>query len=227
MSLAAAEPMTSNVMVSDSTSSASSDVPQPVSSTQPKRLRITIVGGGLGGALAARILRTHHTVTILERTPKATEFGAALLIGPSNMLMLDKLGLNRKSIGCSGIDLVRIWSREEVLVHEHKLDWEETYGDKWVANDRADLRDEFLRLATVPSAELSIEGEPAKIVFGAEVISIDSDSGTVTLKDGSTYESDLVIGLSHLSNIFLLANNVFSTQRCRWYQLCCKSLRLG
>ncbi|KAH9216872.1 hypothetical protein DL95DRAFT_522348 [Leptodontidium sp. 2 PMI_412] len=173
-----------------------------MTTTVPKRgLDITIVGGGLGGAISARVLRTHHNVTILERTPHAVEFGAALLIGPSTMQYLDKLGLDRSKIGCVGMDFVRIWTKEEILVHDHALNWEKDYGDKWLSNNRADLRNEFLRLATAPSSELGVEGNPAKIVFGAEVAAVDTQTGKLTLKNGDVYESDLVIGADGINSI--------------------------
>jgi salicylate hydroxylase len=143
-------------------------------------------------------LRTHHTVTILERTDHAVEFGAALLLGPTPMQTLDALGLDRSKIGCVGMDFLRIWKRDGVLIHEHALTWEKDYGDKWLSSNRPDLRNEFLRLATSPSEELRLEGEAAKIIFGAEVVSVDTDAGKVVLKDGSVYKSDLVIGRSLL-----------------------------
>lgn len=80
-------------------------------------------------------------------------------------------------------------------MHDHALNWEKDYGDKWLSNNRADLRNEFLRLATAPSAELGVEGNPAKIVFGAEVAAVDTQTGKLTLKNGDVYESDLVIGM--------------------------------
>jgi 2-polyprenyl-6-methoxyphenol hydroxylase-like FAD-dependent oxidoreductase len=89
-----------------------------------KGLQITIVGGGLGGAFAGRFLRTHHTVTILEKMPHAVEFGAALLLGPSLMLTLDKLGHDRLKIGGLGMDFVLIWTKDELLVHKHTLNWQ-------------------------------------------------------------------------------------------------------
>ncbi len=93
-----------------------------MSPTEDKKgLRITIVGGGLGGALAGRFLRTHHIVTILECTPHTVEFGAALLLGLSSMLTLDKLSLDRSRIGCVGMGFVRIWTKDELLLYEHAL----------------------------------------------------------------------------------------------------------
>lgn len=82
-----------------------------------------------------------------------------------------------------------------MLVHDHSLNWEKDYGDKWLSSNRADLRNELLRLATAPSAELGLDGNPAKIVFGAEVVEVDTEKGRVTLKNGDVYESDLVIGM--------------------------------
>lgn len=110
------------------------------------------------------------------------------------MKYLFSLGLSRTKIGCVGMDFVRIWTKEEILVHEHELNWEKDYGEKWLSNNRADLRDEFLRLASAPSKDLGVEGEPAKVVFGAEVVGVDIESGRVTLRNGDVYESDLVIG---------------------------------
>jgi salicylate hydroxylase len=91
------------------------------------------------------------------------------------------------------------------------------YGDKWQSNNRANLRDEFLRLATAPSAELGVEGQPAKIVFDAEVASVDPNMGKVTLRNGDVYESDLVIGMYWSFPAPLLLLIIDIECRCGWH----------
>ena len=58
---------------------------------------------------------------------------------------------------------------------------------------RSDFRDELMRLATAPSAELKIKGNPAHIVYDAKVVDLDADVGRITLGDGTEPETDVVI----------------------------------
>ena len=50
-----------------------------------------------------------------------------------------------------------------------------------------------MRLATAPSAELKIKGNPAHIVYDAKVVDLDADVGRITLGDGTEPETDVVI----------------------------------
>ena len=60
---------------------------------------------------------------------------------------------------------------------------------------RVDLWNELLRLATAPSEELGIIGEPAKVIWGDDFVDVDVESGDVTLADGQRFGSDVVVGM--------------------------------
>lgn len=75
------------------------------------------------------------------------------------------------------------------------MDYRGLYGADFLVHYRVDIRNEFLRLATAPSAELGVEGVPARVCWGCEVVSVDPESGRIGLPNGKVEEADLVIGL--------------------------------
>lgn len=162
--------------------------------TSGTKLHIIIVGSGLAGLTAARILREHHHVTVYERGSAAITTGQGVMIAPNGVKILETIGYNRDHSGAVPIYGLRIYDKGGNAGEEVAMDMKPRYGADCLALKRSDFAEELLRLATAPSATLGIEGEPAKIVFGNAVIGLDPEEGVVTLSDGSTVAADVVVG---------------------------------
>lgn len=70
------------------------------------------------------------------------------------------------------------------------------FGEPARTVHRIDLHTELLLLATEPTAG----GTPAKLRLSSEVVAATPD-GTVTLRDGSIYSADLVVGADGLHSV--------------------------
>lgn len=167
--------------------------------TETPKLRIAIIGSGLAGLAAARVLRSHHTVTVYERGTASTATGGQGTIAtPNAVKILEPLGFDRarvRSVRCSGY---RTFDKAGNVIGDRPLDLKQRYGADWYMHLRADYRDELLRLATAPKEELAgaeDAGEPATVVFETAVVDIDPDAGTFELSDGSSGEADFIIGM--------------------------------
>lgn len=161
---------------------------------ESKPLNVAIVGAGLAGALAARVLREKHSVTLYERSRGPVEVGAAINVGPNGVRILDTLGFDKSLAGSMPVGANKAYSKDGKLTLEKYPKYFEEFGADWLFHHRADLRTEFLRLATVDSNSLGISGHPAQVRWGCEIKGVDPDSGKLVLASGEEIEADLIVG---------------------------------
>ncbi|KAH9907300.1 FAD binding domain protein [Xylariomycetidae sp. FL2044] len=184
----------------------------------PETLRVIIVGSGIAGLAAARVLRSSPPspasprahITIYERnSATAAVHGQGIATPPNGTKVLDLLGFDRGRAGAVEMATWRANDKQGRLIRDAGIPFRQRFGAPVLTHMRTDLRDELLRLATCPAADVAPRGddgddeggigglgpvgEPAELVFGNAVVDLDAESGVVTLSDGSTDQGDVII----------------------------------
>ena len=151
--------------------------------------RVAIIGGGIGGLLAARALcRRDVEVAIYESAPELREIGAGVALGPNAMKVLRSLGLEddvRAIAGRWEWAVTRHGKTGRVISKTSRDQQATLFGSAGATAHRADLLDVLAQ---------SLPGDI--VTLGARCVGVESD-GTLAVarfQDGTEVEADVVIG---------------------------------
>ncbi|KAI1356050.1 FAD binding domain protein [Xylaria sp. FL0043] len=164
--------------------------------TSETRLRVAIIGSGIAGLAAARILREKHEVTVYERgEPSIESGGQGIAAFPNGTHILETMGFDYKRAGSVEIAGWNSFDKNGEYLCSYDYDMRERYGAPFVCHMRVDFRKELLRLATAPAEDLGLHASalPAIPVWHNAAVDLDAEAGRVTLQDGYVVEADVVI----------------------------------
>ncbi|HEX5371039.1 MAG TPA: FAD-dependent monooxygenase [Dehalococcoidia bacterium] len=153
-----------------------------------KTTRIGVIGGGIGGLVAAQaLLKRGFDVSVYESAPELKEIGAGVSLSPNAMKALRSLDLEQpvRSVAFESENgLLRNW-RTGRVISKTPRDMTNRYGATGCTVHRADLLD---ALST---------GLSAKVVhLGARCVHVDADEkgAMARFNDGTEIEADVIIG---------------------------------
>jgi 2-polyprenyl-6-methoxyphenol hydroxylase-like FAD-dependent oxidoreductase len=156
--------------------------------------KISIVGGGPGGLILARLLQLKGAdVKVYERDINKdvrVQGGALDLHAESGLAALDKAGLFNefKTHYRPGAELIRVVDNQaKIYADQHTVGTAETFGDK---NHRPEIDRGPLREIMLNSLK------PDTVVWDSHILSIDrlQDTWKLVFQNGNTAIADLVIG---------------------------------
>jgi salicylate hydroxylase len=155
------------------------------------RLRVAVVGGGIGGLAAAAFLhRAGLTATVYEQAPEISEIGAGLVVAPNAVRLLRRLGrielFQKTAVPLEVGWEFRRWQDGRVLFSQRMgADCERLYGEWCYTVHRADLLDTLLSAVPEPGPRLN-----ARCV----AVTRRADHVELSFADGSNATADVVIG---------------------------------
>src|SRR5262245_1523481 len=158
-----------------------------VGAMRAKKLRIAIVGAGIGGlATAAALRRFGMDVQVYEQATRFARIGAGIQMMPNSMKVLRKIGIETRLRATSFAPrshLNRVWNTGEVT---RELPMPESlYGAPYLCLHRADLHTALL--SVVPAERIHLD----KKLVGLDQI---GDGASLTFADGSRVHADAVVG---------------------------------
>ena len=152
-------------------------------------MRIAVVGGGLGGTVAAIMLeRAGHRVTLYEQAPSLARIGAGINLSPNATRILRHIGLEAP-ITTHGILPECLVQRDgftgEITNTMDYTQFPARYGAPHVILHRGDLQ-EILNTGLAPGV----------LALGKRLVGLDDRGASMRLEfaDGSRAEADIVVG---------------------------------
>jgi len=159
-------------------------------------LRIAIIGAGLGGLPAAKLLQARGIdVTVYEQAPSFTRLGAGINLGPNVMKVMREIGVEQKLLEI-GIQ-PKAWTSRQWDTGKTQFelplrgDAAKQYGAPYLLIHRGDFH-----------SVLTNAVEPGSIKFGKKLVGLDETSGGITMRfqDGTESQADLVIGADGINS---------------------------
>jgi 6-hydroxynicotinate 3-monooxygenase len=160
-----------------------------VNSSDRSRLRIAIVGAGLGGTTAGILLQqAGYAVTLYEQAPSLQRIGAGIHLHANLMRVMRAIGVADRmyEIGLSPRNWYsREWDTGRILFEPSMEEWTRTYGLPHLVMHRGDMQ-----------AVLTAALAPESLQFGKRLAGLEEAAGTMRLAfaDGTRAEADVVIG---------------------------------
>ena len=156
--------------------------------------RMTVVGGGIGGMVAATALaQAGFAVTLLEAAPAFGDIGAGVTLSPNAMKGLDHIGVC-EAVAAAGVEpgrqRIQHWQDGRTLVAMERADARVKYGAPYVTIHRADLH--TILVAAAEAAGVSLMTDAAVTA---------TEATTATLHDGRRIEGDAIIGADGLKSV--------------------------
>jgi salicylate hydroxylase len=155
-----------------------------------KRMRVAIIGGGIGGVALARGLQARGIeFRLFERAAAFAEIGAGVQITPNAVKVLKALGLAERlaHVGFLPEAMVgRNWqTADELFSTPLKATAPSLFGAEFYHVHRADLH-------AILGADLAIDS----LRFGARCVGVEGGErgATAVFEDGTRYQADLVVG---------------------------------
>lgn len=155
-----------------------------------KKLRIAVVGGGIGGLTIAIALKQHGIdCKVYEQTAELREVGAAIALSANAMRFYDQWGLGPEfdKVGFEVSALIYRDGKTGHVIGNHPAGpaYRERYGHPYIGIHRAELQKILFTKVGMENIHLN------------KCLSNIDDSGDCAVlhfKDGSTAEADFVIG---------------------------------
>jgi salicylate hydroxylase len=157
------------------------------------RMRVLVIGGGIGGMAAAIALeRAGMDPRVFERAPALTEIGAGLGLTANAMKAMGYLGaaefVRSTGVPVDATEWRSIDDGSHLFTHHHDAQ-EERYGEQYVCLHRADLLASLVR--EVPSE---------RVRLNSRLVGFDEtpDGVTAHFDDGHSEHGDLLVGADGL-----------------------------
>ena len=157
------------------------------------RLKVLVIGGGIGGLAVARALALRGaSVTVLEQAAEITEVGAGIQVSPNGFAVMRALGLDaalaERSVQGAAVSL-RDYRMGEVL----RLDLTRLARRDYYFVHRADMIDILADGAREAGVKIRLLQQVQAVEPGARP--------RVILQNGDTREADLVVGADGLHSV--------------------------